>query len=584
MSYEEFTSGSSLGPGLGRHLAAGVVIVVLLVSCLALCVTLLGQSQGASSDAVRNRIVGTVVGSDDGRPVEGVAIRLYGPDATLSDLVEDRFVVTTSDATGRFEFRDLYVGEYRLEPEVPGMQGAFSDASRVLSLTKSLPSADIEIRVRSRAVVSGRVTSASGEAVGGAEVSLVKLAYIDGARRGTNVFDVGARALSSENGEYSISAAPGQYYLRITRGQGTSVPGVPQYFPGTFDLASAAEVVLPPGASLPGVDVQLLHAAGYRVAFALRFIDIEAEGAEDGPATLSADIHRIEAGSIVSPPFRMKIERVGRDSYQLPPLPPAEYDIQIAMSGDVRTPISGRIAVSRDSIARVTAVVNDSDVNLGALTPNVGANVVGRVIVEGRQPILWAAAPPLMLTETLFDRPIRTARVRDAGTFAFGPVPGGHYRLTLAPDTLPDGLFVEGAYVGGEHVLSDGLSIAPEMAELTVNLVISENAARIGGAVQDSAGNRVANAMVVMIPSISDRGPLTTFRTALSDDRGEYFIGSVRPGEYRLIALDARGRVGAVRVWEDPQFLDRMEFRGGLIRLQPGGRRVVDVELLVAGQ
>jgi hypothetical protein len=82
----------------------------------------------------------------------------------------------------------------------------------------------------------------------------------------------------------------------------------------------------------------------------------------------------------------------------------------------------------------------------------------------------------------------------------------------------------------------------------------------------------------VLVPDAARRARSDLFLTAATDQYGRFTISGISPGEYRALAFDHVER-GAYR---DPDFLEPFEDEGETLKLEEGGQRVVELELLAA--
>ena len=144
---------------------------------------LLARASGARPAAVVlqpvSRISGQVL-APDGSPVSGAKVSAQDPRWVPSDLFFDEIpasppcprsepsLKTLTDAQGRFTLEPLRPGRYAVWATATGYRKSASGHHLTLGLGQGLPG--VEIRLAPGAVVQGRVTTPTGEAVAGAEV------------------------------------------------------------------------------------------------------------------------------------------------------------------------------------------------------------------------------------------------------------------------------------------------------------------------------------------------------------------------------------------------------------------------------
>ncbi|HET9130655.1 MAG TPA: carboxypeptidase-like regulatory domain-containing protein, partial [Terriglobia bacterium] len=196
-----------------------------------------------------------------------------------------------TEKDGKFIFKDLDAGQYRLSVQRNGYAGqqygqrTATSAGTVINLTEGQQLKDIAFRLIPAATIAGRVRDSNGEPVPGFQVSLLRSIYnVNGQRSLSNV----GTATTDDRGEYRIFwVAPGRYVLSVGGNSGLvsfiSSDGSGQiirtggsssfadrifpltYYPGTLDPSRATVIELQPGAELSAMDVVLTQPVTYRI-------------------------------------------------------------------------------------------------------------------------------------------------------------------------------------------------------------------------------------------------------------------------------------------------------------------------------
>jgi len=84
---------------------------------------------------------------------------------------------------------------------------------------------------------------------------------------------------------------------------------------------------------------------------------------------------------------------------------------------------------------------------------------------------------------------------------------------------------------------------------------------------------------VVLVPQEKERRDREMYyRTATTDQAGQFSFKSVAPGEYRVYAWE-EAEYGA---WMDPDFMKPVEGKGEAVSIAEGGRQAVQVNLIPA--
>src|SRR5206468_7095579 len=203
----------------------------------------------------------------------------------------------TVEASGKFVFRNLQPGTYRLSvsrdgymqaqygARVPGGQGT------AITLQSGQAMKDIVLEMAPKGAISGRVYDRYGDPVTNASVQALTYAYQDGHR----ILIPADNARTNDLGEYRLFwLAPGPYIVsaiplespcadgcslllengvsgppQITGGTvrldgrvAVAAPELPEthlpvYFPGTTDASAATPIDLPAGVNFTGVDLPI---------------------------------------------------------------------------------------------------------------------------------------------------------------------------------------------------------------------------------------------------------------------------------------------------------------------------------------
>jgi hypothetical protein len=220
-----------------------------LLACLAVALVLSGATgapgrQTASLGALQ----GVVLRGETDQPVANGSIRLARPQyPTLS---------TTTDNLGRFVFKDLAPGEWRMILESNGYVRRLVPDSGTSLKVDGNQSLNLTIRLTPTGAVSGRLIDRSGQPVGDVPVRLLDE---------TNVQEVIVR--SNDRGDYRFYfVTPGKY--RLTAGGTTTGPVRPNsaatrfaeefdfvYYPGGNDRAFAQIFDVKAGEEVSGMNM-----------------------------------------------------------------------------------------------------------------------------------------------------------------------------------------------------------------------------------------------------------------------------------------------------------------------------------------
>src|SRR2546425_9600568 len=178
---------------------------------------------------------------------------------------------TQTDRNGRFVFKDVDAGSYRISAARNGYakleygQRVIRGAGTVISVVKGQAIKDIVFRLTPAGSVSGNVRDGSGEPLTGFQGLLLRSASNPTGRRS---FQAVGSARTDDHGAYRFYwVTPGRYYLSAGRGNGPyensgfrnpneveSKPYPTIYYPGTLDPSRAQAVDILPGEEVNGIE------------------------------------------------------------------------------------------------------------------------------------------------------------------------------------------------------------------------------------------------------------------------------------------------------------------------------------------
>jgi len=155
------------------------------------------------------RISGRVVAADTGTPLRRAEVTLAG------EAVEEGRS-TSTDETGRYEFKELPAGRYQLSANKAGFGWVAFGQERPFQPGRPLVLADgqviarVELALPRGGVIAGRLTDEFGEAVANMPVRAMRYSWANGKRRLSPV----GFAATDDRGLYRVpSLTPGDYVV-----------------------------------------------------------------------------------------------------------------------------------------------------------------------------------------------------------------------------------------------------------------------------------------------------------------------------------------------------------------------------------
>jgi hypothetical protein len=498
-----------------------------------------------------------------------------------------------ADANGRFGFRDLAAGNYRVFAERQGyLRGehgrrAASGNGTPVWLVEG-QATRITVTMIQTGAISGRVLD-EGRPVRGVLVRALRASFFDGRRTLNNV----EYTRSDDLGEYRLfGLAPGTYYVTAVPPDGPRIEGdtyvvptvpsnangnqrqtrtaaadalakdlvdaaaldnrifVPVFFPGTTDETAAAAIEVQSGRTATGIDLTVARSPIVRVRG--RVVDA---GTGQPVQNVSVGVAPQEGRIAIASSM---VDASG--SFDLAAVPPGRYDLVARTTTAVRLSGTVRIDVSDRNLENVTI----------SMTP--GTTVRGRVTFTG----VPAGTPPPASFVQLNRMPNYTGysvALQADGTFTMENVETGEYRTRIAAGRRGF-LAPESARLGADDVTGRTFRVGPEHANMPLELVFNLASGGIDVIVTDASQRPVQGVTVALVPDAPQRNQSGRYRTASTDEFGKLRFDDVLVGDYRLFTEDVDPPT-----WQDPDVIRRFESRGTRVRVVDNARQTVTVRM-----
>ena len=570
----------------------------------------------------------TAVARQPAAAIQGVVVRAGTAEALSKAIVEMRadaesappVSTTTTESDGRFLFRGVQPGRYRLMVTRSGY------VRRTLSVTvgEGEPQ-DVQVVLTPTGAISGRIYGSSGEPLGNVDVAALRASYQDGKRMLTPVESV----RTDDRGEYRLFwLAPGRYYvsathpdalsrmfslmglsvegsfegggsrgpigLQMVRGTGdpalaSSFAGpssllapkeeryVPVYFPGTVDEQGAAVIELRSGADPGGVDIALAPVRAHHV----RGVVINGT---TGQVAQYAGLTVTGGNSFPDGPNGL-LE--GSTDGRGRPLIESDGSFDLALFPGLHT----LIGTAGTGVGYFSLEMRDADIDGVQVVAMPAFNVPGRMVTDG--PVDSAALANVRLSLRR-DLPVPAtgsssySLLRPDGSFVVEATPG-EYRVNVSPilnlpgQPLPPSLrgaakglervYVKSIRLANVDVLNAGVRLERTPAS-PLEIVIGTNPGELDGSVSNATQAAAAGVTVVVLPDV--RGRIDLFKTTTTDPAGRFHIDRIPPGDYKAFAWEDVND-GA---WQDPEFMSANENLGAPIRIAEGTIGTVRLTLI----
>lgn len=519
---------------------------------------------------------GQVMAAATGTPVRRAQVRAMSMEGRGGG-------VTSTDAEGRFEIKELPAGRYNITATKGGyVTGQFGqrragEPGTPIDLGEGQTAEKVNLTLSRGSVISGRVVDDGGEPVSGTMVSAVRYQFVAGARRLVSGGGEGGSDRTDDQGGFRLyGLPPGDYFVSANNRSGMVVQAevnnteadgfAPTYYPGTPNLSEAARVTLKAGQEISGANFALIVARMARV----RGRALNSRGEPVARTMLML----MPADPMMGISFSMNMGNamVGPDgSFQFTNVAPGRYNLNVRPMG---------IPGGNDEFAVMPITVGNDDIDNLLVTTTVGATARGIVVADDGSPpsfrpdqIQISAQSAEMTTNMIGGGP---TRVNDDYSFEITSL--FDRRLIRASTDPTTGWYLKAVMFDGEDVTDRGVEFTPGRSYEGLQVVFSQKTTDLSGLVTDDRGKPALDATVVVFPANRDHWTFSSrfLRTARPDTNGRYSIKSLPPGEdYLIIVVQnlEQGQGG------DPDFLVRARDEARPLTLNEGETKAVDVKL-----
>jgi hypothetical protein len=528
------------------------------------------QSSAEKTKKETCTIAGTVIRVTDSAPLKSAIVELVDADK------QESRVTTVTDSNGRFQLKGLAPARYRLLVSRNSFvtqqygQRRTGGPGSTLSLSPGQEMNDLLFRMIPSAVIAGRVSNEDGEPLPNAEVTALREAYYEGARK----LEPQAFSQTNDLGEYRLfGLGPGRYFVKVAykfgvqtkfennahlRAEDNSVQGyVPEYYPGSPELSKATSLTVKAGEEVSRIDLTLRPINVFSVRGHVDNTVDKKKGVgavlELVPRSSSITWGRFETQQI----FIQKLD----GSFEFSDVLPGSYVIAVQWPDQDKTYFTRR-----------NVDVGNADVEGVLLTIAPGILINGHVTWDGK-PTLESDELNVYLRSAVSGSIILNgegAKVSEDGVFSLKNVWEDTYRL-LTYGESPD-CYLKSVRYGTSNALEDGFTVQGG-SDATLEVTLSSRGARVLGTVTDMDGLPPAGVWAVLVPEEAYRGQMQMYKETTTDQYGHFELRGIPPGDYKLFSWD-QVENGA---WQDPEFLKPFEEKGEEVKLQEGDSKSVNL-------
>jgi hypothetical protein len=513
------------------------------------------QVQGTAS------IRGLVTSTDTNSPVRRAQVRATSPDTRSARL-------STTDADGRFELRDLPAGRWTISASKGGFVTQQFGQRHPFESVEPIDLADgqrftANFTLSRGSAITGRVSDEFGDPITGARVQVLRSQVQQGRRR---LVPTANGAQTDDTGAFRVfGLAPGEYYVAASLqaapadSSANPISYAPTYFPGTGNIADSQRLTLTLGTEQSGINFVLQPVRAVRVSGTV----VDSNGAPTQallnlvPAGFGDDV-----GLQMGNPARV--------------LPDGTFTILNVVPGEYVLTVNGRATGNATpEVASVSLTVGNEDLAGVSVATSKGGTIRGSVVTDNNAKVvttnIQVSVQPLRQTPGGF---LPRTQVSAAGTFELNGLIGAQL---LRVDRLPEGWVVKSIRANGRDITDTALEFRGSEGA-TVQVVLTNRISEVSGTVKAN-GQPVTSASVVLFPEDAAQWafPSRRVRMVRVDQNGVFRAQSLPPGErYLALAVDylEQGE------YQDPAFLERMRGRATAFSLSEGENKNVDLTLV----
>jgi hypothetical protein len=197
--------------------------------------------------------------------------------------------------------------------------------------------------------------------------------------------------------------------------------------------------------------------------------------------------------------------------------------------------------------------------------------VAGRLVWDG-PPEATSGSFRVFLQSVDLPMPGGHATAAADGSFVINNIADGESRVFVWG--LGQNSFIKSVRYGTSESTSPKVNITPG-AEASLEVTLSSRGAHITGRVTDSDGLPASSVWVVLVPVAANRNNYWLYKSANTDQNGNFEFRGIVPGQYELFSWDQVDQ-GA---WEDPAFLKVYEDKrqGEDVTIREGETKVLNI-------
>ena len=507
----------------------------------------------ASLEAQSASVEGVVVNQVNGQPIGDVHVRVLTGD--VATLTVERVYGAMTDRAGHFSISNMKPGLYLVVPERTGFVFVRPPGiipATVLALRAGQHVTNQKVEMTQYGFVAGRVVDDLGEPVAGVALGVHA---VPPDTDFVNPFAIPLPNFSDDHGEFRIAASPGKYQLTALP---RPIAGPAQYGLTNYPERAGEGIEVRPGQDAGPFEIRLAHpryqpapllsvggtVTGTPAAGRVSIIIRGTQGS--GPAQIVRELGADADG-------RFAVRLPGGRSFQVyAQFPPGNAKLQ-------------------SQVAEVQLI--ESDVTNVELHLMPGEDLSGSLRIAGEAPgRKFAVKLALAERGAPGTSAITTAEVDKDGAFHLAGILPGRYRLEVQP--MPEGAFLASVMLDGRTVDDTGFDFSRGGSGARLQIAISRNAGEISGSVLDQNGAPLASPLAAVLVWKNAAQVKPEFNMLAG---GRYDLKGLRPGKYRILAVDAYDFTSLADAKDQDEFAKALRAAAEEIEVAEGGRVMKDL-------
>src|SRR6266700_869012 len=471
-------------------------------------------------------IEGRVVDAQTGRALESVHVQLVSPKRGSQPHDPDGVMVfgSVSKPAGQFSIKSLTPGAYLLVVQkagyafVPSRDEHGATNNRII-LKSGENITGFVLRMTPKAVISGRVLDEYGESMAGVFVQLLS----------APAMGFGDSATTDNRGEFRLSTAPGKYYLKANssstsfnsqqleeiRTDGSHETAYSDtYYPDSSSSHGASVLDLASGREVNDIDIRLIHATP-------RAINGVVTRRSCDTNSVSVSISYEHDSSSTS----MSSVSVRDRRFRFASLRPGKYRLSAQCEEGAHQ--------LHSQIEEGNLADSDADINLAMAR---GVDLSGKIEIHKSENSSEPANKRfVVLTNTGVNTPqgLNAQSVKD-GSFEIHDVQPFRYVVSVRP--LSGNEFIENIRVNGTPVPGNTIDLSKASEGNKLTITVNPNGAEISGRVHGVDDADLLSPLLVILKR--EGAPADEVERKVTGVNGSYAFAALRPGRYRILALD----------------------------------------------